>query len=431
MSFVVPGRLSHRRRPRNVPARMALGVVALAWLTMLAGAGMVAPTQRALAAPANASATAYLPSASELPGAFREQATVDVGGLGEPDSNVRRIFVSTDGSQTLTVEVAVRGSPPDAEMVLDGRINQLVRYHGWLFGAIAGLGEHAFRGLAIGADGQQSQLLLFRVRSIAAEVGLAAPVADPAVVDRVARIVEAKIMSEPDAVLSVPGFSATPRSLPGKEPTMPPAIGAGGLGDASVGNTAGAPGTTDTTVLLTILGIERPWAGTSGPRPPRGFNYVTLDIAIEVAGPTAANVVLEDFFVVALDGRDYPAVIAREPAIRAAQAVTGSPVRGWLTFALPTDQQAQQLVWRLRSTVPLATQGGDSAMVVPLTVGATAAAGLGTPAPPNSTTVDPNNPVPPGSQPAGPQPSQPSQPSGPSSSPSSPSRPGRGGSGLQ
>jgi hypothetical protein len=398
----------------------------------------LAPAARVLAAPAAVSATTYLPRAAELPGGFREQSTADVGGLLEPDTNVRRVFVSGDGSQTLAVEVAIRGSAPEAEMSLDGRINQLVRYQGWLFGGMGGLGEAAFRGSGVSPDGLQSQIVIFRVNAVAAEVALSAPVTDPALLDGVARIVERKIRAEPDSVATTPGFTATPRALPGKEPSGPPVFGLGGDG-SSVGNTAGAPGTTDTIVALTLLNLDRPWVGTTGPRPPNGFNYLTVDIIIDVVGPTAANVLLEDFFAVALDGREWPPVIAREPSMRAGQAVQGAPMRGWLTFALPTDQQAIQLIWRLRSTVPIAAQGGDEVMSVPLTIGAMATVGLGTPAPPAGITLDPNSPVPPGSSPlnpaipVGPN-GAPTAPSAPSSSPSNsgPStRPPRGGSGLQ
>ena len=79
------------------------------------------------------------------------------------------------------------------------------------------------------------------------------------------------------------------------------------------------------------------------------------------------------------------------------QVVTGSAVHGWLTFAVPSDQQAIGLIWRLRSAVPLSDQGGgDQAMSIPLTVGSTATAGLGTAAPPAGIPIDPNSPVPPG-----------------------------------
>jgi len=142
-------------------------------------------------------------------------------------------------------------------------------------------------------------------------------------------------------------------------------------------------------------------------------------VLIEASGPTAANVVMEDFFAVTLDGREWPPVLAREPAVLATRAVMGSPVRGWLTFAVPTDQQAISMIWRLRSTVPLSDLGGgDQALSIPLTVGSTATAGLGTAAPPAGIPIDPNSPVPPGSQPVSPSGAPSSAPSnGPSTTP--------------
>jgi hypothetical protein len=415
----------HARPPgqfRRLRVAGTLAAVAALWLSSVWWAGGAAlPSARARAAPSSASATAYLPFAAEIPGDFRQEATVDVGGLREPDTNVRRVFVSADGSQTIIVEVAIRPSIPDAESRIDGRVNQMVRYQGWLYGIIEGLGDRAFRGAGLNPDGQQAQSLVFRVRAIAAEVALIASAGDPVLVDYVARLVEERMRDAPDATVTEPGFVATPRSLPGKDPPGPLVISSSD--PTSVGNAPGGPGGTDTIVLLTLMNVERPWTGT-GPRPPQGFTYLTTEVLIEVGGPTAANVVMEDFVATTLDGREWPPVLAREPAVRSAQSVTGTPVHGWLTFAVPSDQQALQLIWRLRSAVSLSAQGGgDQALVVPLTVGSTATASLGTPAPPAGRSVDPNSPVPPGSAPLG--------PSVPSSAPSGPATTPRGGTRLQ
>src|SRR4051794_4054900 len=243
-------------RHGRVGRRLGGVVVALAVaaLVLLAPLGRLLPSAPALAAPANASAAGYLPTASQLPGAWREEATLDVGGLLEPDSHLRRVFVSADGGQTVVVEVPVRPSAVEAQTSLDARVNQLVLYHGWLFGAIAGLGDRAYRGIGVTADGLTDQTLVFRVKALAAEVGLISSVENPALVDAIARIVESRMLQDPNAVLAVPGFPATPQTLPGKEPPGPP-VGGGavGGGDAGVGNTAGGVGTTDTMLQITLL----------------------------------------------------------------------------------------------------------------------------------------------------------------------------------
>jgi len=159
----------------------------------------------------------------------------------------------------------------------------------------------------------------------------------------------------------------------------------------------------DTVVLFTLLGIERPWPGGSGPPPPNGVNYLTVDVTVETQGPTPANIVLEDFTASSLDGREWPGVVARQPSLRAGFVTPGAPVRGWLTFAIPTTQPATQVTWRLRSSQSLAAQGGgDEILILPLTVGATSTATIGNPAPPAGVPVQPPNLIPPGSAPVNP-----------------------------
>ena len=110
---------------------------------------------------------------------------------------------------------------------------------------------------------------------------------------------------------------------------------------------------------------------------------MTVDVRIETQGPTPANILLEDFTASSLDGREWPPVVARQPALRATQVVDGVPSRGWLTFAVPTTQPATQVNWRLRSSLSLAALGGgDQTLVLPLTVGASTTATIGNPAPP-------------------------------------------------
>ena len=374
------------------------------WLGALADTTLT--SGRALAAPALQTAADYLPSQDEMPPDFREVSTVDVGGLLEPDMALRRTFVNLDGSQSVAVQVAINPSSVAAQSLLDARLNQLARYRGWLFATVPNLGEWAYGGSGAADNGQLGQILVFRVNAIAAEVGLQASQADTALLHLVARVVEARMHAGADAALNGPAFATpTPQSFPGVEPPGPPAdlMAALSGGGGGVGNSAGGVGVGDTVVLFTLLGIERPWRGGSGPPPPNGFDYLTVDVTIETQGPTPANIVLEDFTASTLDGREWPGVVARQPAMRAGQVVQGSPIRGWLTFAIPTNQPATQVTWRLRSTLsPDAPGGGDQILILPLTVGATSTATIGNPAPPAGVPVQPPNVVPPGSAPVNP-----------------------------
>jgi hypothetical protein len=420
-------------RNRSTVSRAVVSAV-LAFVLLVGLAGSVpATTLRAspLKAPAAVQmATDYIPSAADLSGAFHEQTTIDVGGLLEPGTSVLRIFATPDGAQTLGVEVTIGQSPVDAQQRLDARVNQLVRYHGGVVGVVEGLGERAYRATTIGAEGQLNQMLIFRVNAISSEVALSSAVADPSLVDSVARFVEARMHADADAVTFVPGFSATPRSFPGTEPPGPPIAADLGPGMTITGDTSGG---NDTVVQLTLLGLDRPWIGNTGPRPPVGFNYLTLNVLIETRGQTPANIVLEDFSATTLDGRSWPPILAREPGLRASQAVPLLPAEGWLTFAIPLDQAATQLVWRIRSPQTLGTGTvGDKTLTVPLTVGASQNTTIGTPAPPAAIPAQTPASIPPGSSPGSPSsPGAPSAPSSPSSpnSPSTPSGPGSGGGG--
>jgi uncharacterized membrane protein YgcG len=180
---------------------------------------------------------------------------------------------------------------------------------------------------------------------------------------------------------------------------------------------------THTIVTLTVSALDRPWAYTgNAPRPPDGMEYLTVDPQISVAGPTQVVVALTDFWVSTFDGRSWSPVAGRAPSLQPGPIAAGTPVHGWLTFMIPTDQPALQLTWRLRTSQSLSTQGDtDQTLVIPLTVGATAQASVGTSAPPADRAV-----VPPSSAPGAPSgPAGPSGPSAPTPVPSS----GSGGSG--
>jgi len=353
-------------------------------------------------------ATDYIPLATDIPGGFREQTTVDVGGLLEPGTSVQRIFTSPDGARMLTVEVTIGQSPVDAQARLDARVNQLVRYQGGVVGVVEGLGERAYRATTIGADDRLNQRLIFRVNAISSEIALTAAEADPSLVDAVARFVEARMRAEADAVTFIPSLSTpTPKSFPGTEPPGAPIAANLGPGMTLTGDTSGG---NDTVVQLTLVGIDRPWVGNTGPRPPLGFNYLTLNVLIETRGQTPADIALEDFSVTTLDGRTWPPVLAREPGLRASQALPLLPAEGWLSFAIPSDVPAIQLVWRIRSPLTLGTGGPtDKVLTVPLTVGASANTTIGTPAPPAGIPVQTPASIPPGSSPG--------SPSSPSNSP--------------
>ena len=220
---------------------------------------------------------------------------------------MRRVFVSADGSQTLAVEVAIRTSVPDAETRIDARVNQLVLYHGWLFGTIAGLGERAFRGRHHGGRaaepgyGVPSQLDCCRGR--ADRAGYRPRARRPRGAHRRGAHVRGAERRHHRAWLLGHAQVAARKGPAGRaarrrqRPDQCREYG-------------GGPGTTDTMVLLHAPERRPPWTGSTGPRR-GGLSYLTLDVLIEVSGPTAANVVMEDFFAVSLDGREWPPVLAR------------------------------------------------------------------------------------------------------------------------
>jgi hypothetical protein len=305
---------------------------------------------------------------------------------------------------------------------MDDRLNQLVRFQGWRMVPSDAFGEASYRGSVASNDGVSRDIFLFRVKAVTAELVLASQGGnDIGLLDNVARLVQERIESESDAVALRPGFPEGPAQLPGREPPGAP-TGPGGIvapGAEVTGSSSGSPVSGDTIVLLIINGLDRPWAtGGSVPRPPDRMEYLTVEVQIDVAGSTQPVIALPDFWVSTFDGRSWSPVTGRMPALQPGPVRFGTPARGWLTFMIPMDQPALQLTWRIRTSTDLSSQGGtDQTIVIPLTVGATASAGIGTQAPPAGAPV-----APPSSAPSGP-----TGPAGPSG-PSAPSGPG-GGSG--
>jgi hypothetical protein len=415
----------------RLAARSSLPLVGLFVWTLLAASTGTLPVPRRLAEATVLAADAadYVPSVSNLPAGFREESTDAVGGDIQQTVSMSRTFVALDGSRRLLVGVALGTSVVDAQAMLDDRLNELTRFQGWRMVPSDAFGEAGYRGSVSSDDGVSRDIFLFRVKAVTAELVLASQGGtDVALLDNVARLVQARIESDSDAVAYQPGWPTKPAALPGREPPGAPtgSAGPGGIGAPGAevtGSSTGSPVAGDTIVLLTINGLDRPWAtGGSVPRPPDRMEYLTVEVQIDVAGSTQPIIALPDFWISTFDGRSWAPVPGRIPALQPGPVRQGAPARGWLTFVIPMDQPALQLTWRLRTSTDLSSQGGaDQTIVIPLTVGATASAGIGTPAPPAGIPV-----VPPSSAPSGP--SGPAGPSGPSA-PSSPSGPGGGGSG--
>jgi len=251
--------------------------------------------------------------------------------------------------------------------------------------------------------------------------------------DNVARLVAARIRNEPDALAPSAGFPVAPAALPGTDPVV---IEVGGPtagviappGAEVTGGSSGSPIPGDTIVSMTISALDRPWAyAGSAPRPPDGMEYLTVDPSITVVGQTQVIIATTDFWVSTFDGRSWFPVTGRSPSLQPGAVAFGTPVHGWLTFMIPTQQPALQLSWRLRTSQSLASQADvDQTMVIPLTVGATTQASVGSSAPPADRPV-----VPPSSAPGNPGgPSGPSGPSAPTPTPTGGSSGGgSGGSG--
>ena len=253
---------------------------------------------------------------------------------------------------------------------------------------------------------------------------------DIPLLDNVSRLIARRIKGEPDALAPQVGFTKPPASLPGTDPVgvrivAPSVGGAAATGGEVTGSSGGSSVQGDTIVVVNISAVDRPWAFPgSAPRPPSGMEYITVDPTISVNGPTQVIVATTDFWLSTFDGRSWSPVAGRTVALPPGAIAAGAPVHGWLTFMIPTDQPALQLTWRLRTSQSLSAQGDtDQTLVIPLTVGATAQASVGTTAPPADAPV-----VPPSSAPSGPTgPAGPSGPSAPVPTPGSGDGTGGGG----
>jgi hypothetical protein len=406
-----------RARLRCANSTFSKSAALLLVFVMMTVAGASAVDSRvARATVMAADAASYVPSLANLPPGYREESVSAEGGDLAPTIAMRRSFVSADGSRRVVVNVALGSSVQDAQTILNDRMNQLIRYQGWRITPDAPFGESAFRGDGPTPEGTSSAMIAFRIHAVAAEISVSSANGDVDVplLDNLARLVERRIASDPDAIASHAGFPTEPAKVPAKDPVIPAAVvvGPSGVvppGAEVTGSASGSPVQGDTIVLVTITGFERPWAsGPSLPPPSSGMDYLAVEAQIEVVGPTEVVVALTDFWVSTFDGRSWSPLPGRVPALVAGSVANGTPSRGWLTFMLPQDQPALQLTWRIRTRQPLNAQNTpEQTLVIPLAVGAQASASVGQTAPPAGVPV-----VPPGSAPTGP--TGPSSPSGPS-----------------
>lgn len=381
-------------RRRRLSMTILSAVALIAWTALADAAGPV-PIVRA--APASASAADYVPDLGEIPG-YRLEDNNAAGGDLEPVVALRRTYVSLDGVKHLVIDVAVGTSPSNAQQMTDENVNRLVRYEGWRMRPGGGFGDSSYVGDWTVPTGRGGAATVFRLKSVATSVEMRTDEgpADVGLVNNLARLVEMRIRAVPDLVVYQPGWPVTPVTVPGKEPPGAPIEGYGTgteiLGASGLPTIAG-----DTMVILTVTGVDRPWRSTLSRSPAPNMDFLTVNLQIDVAGPTSVVVALTDFFLATQDGRQFTATLNRSPELTTGQIATGIPARGWLTFEVPTSQPAIQLIWRLRSTQALADQGGgDQAMVVPLTAGASTTASIGTNAPPNSFPIVPPSAAPPG-----------------------------------
>lgn len=441
----MPGQsaLKGASRGRAGSAMADFVAVALVLTTIATLCVTVAAVRPAHASVLAADASSYVPSLSNLPPGYREEAVDAVGGDLEPTIALRRAFVTTDGGRRVVVDVSLGSSIQDAHTMLSARMNQLIRYHGWRIVPNAPFGESGFRGSGPTPSGATSAMIAFRVQAVVAEVNVsdAGGNVDMPLLDNLARLVENRINASPEAVAVQPSLPEAPvQQLPGREPVVGPVtLGPGGVvppGAEVTGSSSGSPVAGDTIVQMQIVGFERPWlAGGSLPAPSQGMEYLTVQSQIVVTGQTEVVLALTDFWINTFDGRSWTPIPGRSPALLAGSVVMGAPSTGWLTFMVPRDQPALQLTWRIRTRQSLSGQGNvEQTLVIPLTIGASASASVGEAAPPAGVPV-----VPPSSAPTGPGgpaspsgPTAPTGPAGPSGPATTPPGGGRGrGSGLE
>ncbi|HZO27713.1 MAG TPA: hypothetical protein VFH48_17180, partial [Chloroflexota bacterium] len=107
--------------------------------------------------------------------------------------------------------------------MLGARMNQLIRYHGWRVTPNAPFGESGFRGTGPTPSGAASAMIAFRVQAVVAEVNVSSTSGnvDMPLLDNLARLVENRINTDPEAVAVQPGLpEAPPQQLPGREPVV-------------------------------------------------------------------------------------------------------------------------------------------------------------------------------------------------------------------
>ncbi|MFN8636246.1 MAG: hypothetical protein U0893_20550 [Chloroflexota bacterium] len=367
----------------------------------LAASGLTAPVvPRALASVMAAEASDYVPTAANLPPGYIEELSEPTGGDLNQMVALRRSFVTQDKTKRVIVDVSMAGSIAGAQTNLDDRVNQLVQYMGWTVNRDSGVGDVTFRASGLAPDGANSALIVFRVLAITGEVAVtnSAGPADLALLENVAKLVANRMQTSPDMAVGPAGFTTQPVKVPGKDlPGLPPGGGGLGTGSGNVpgsevnGGSSGSPIQGDTVVTLNVTGLDRPWLpGATAVAPPTGLEYLSVEVQIDVNGPTEVTIALTDFAVNTFDGRNWTPVGGRTPVIQTGPVSVNRAARGWITFLLPTDQPALQLTWRLRTTQALSSQGNaDQTMVVPLSMGAVAQASVGSSAPPNNSPVVP------------------------------------------
>ena len=158
---------------RRAGSRVASVVALLLALSMVAAFGVTVPDGRlARASVLAVDAADYVPTLSNLPPGYREEAVDAVGGDLQPTISLRRAFVSLDGSRRAVVDVSLGSSVTDAHTMLGDRMNQLIRYHGWRITPNAPFGESGFRGTGPTPEGASSAMIAFRIRAVTAEVNV-------------------------------------------------------------------------------------------------------------------------------------------------------------------------------------------------------------------------------------------------------------------
>src|SRR5829696_3104352 len=218
MSGTVAGHSRIRSRARLVTAVVSVLIFVAGAVVMPAGPSAQQVAQASVLA---ADANDYVPSVSSLPG-FREESSDAEGGDLDPTISLRRSFVAVDGSRRVTIAVSVGTSVANAQAMLTGRVNQLVRYQGWRIGRTDTISDSAYAGSGPGPNGAPAAMMAFRIFAVMSEVTVVGPGDDPDVplLDNVARLVAARIRNEPDALAPSAGFPVAPAALPGTDPVV-------------------------------------------------------------------------------------------------------------------------------------------------------------------------------------------------------------------